>query len=286
MTYRTASLCDFPPETNKTSVAFAQNFTVECLRSDGHSSHKIASNHETILVVPEAAITLVSSEGSIDIPKRSLVIIPDGQYDIVFLTAGRTFALTTGRIKLEQSSTFEQDGSGPAQLDPRVKPIGKPFPKSESADGGIRVYSVDDIPHPSGNPRLKFLQTSTMSINWVEYHGPRDRTKLSPHSHEYFEQGSLAITGDFIHHIRTPWGPNADRWRDDQHITAPSDSLLVIPPELTHTTEGVGNGHSVLVDVFAPPRKDFISKGWMHNAADYIDPSDNVVAADSNGHKA
>jgi hypothetical protein len=113
-----------------------------------------------------------------------------------------------------------------------------------------------------------------MSINWVEYQGARDRTKLSPHSHTDFEQGSLAIAGDYVHHLRTPWGPNADQWCDDQHMEASTDSLLVIPPEIIHTTEGVGDGHSVLVDVFAPPRVDFIAKGWMHNAADYIDPSD------------
>lgn len=273
MTYRAASLSYFSPETNKSTVACGQNFTVECIRSDGHSTHKVFSSHETILVVPETAIILEFSEDSIAIPKRTLVIIPKGQYDISFVNEGRIFALTTGRIEVEQSSAFELDGSEPPSLDPRVTPIGKPFEKAAGRDEGVRVYSVDDIPHPPGNPRLKFLQSATMSINWVEYQGARDRTKLSPHSHENFEQGSLAIAGDFIHHIRTPWGPNADSWRDDQHIEASADSLLVIRPELIHTTEGVGGGHSILVDVFAPPRKDFIAKGWMHNAGDYIDPS-------------
>ena len=71
-------------------------------------------------------------------------------------------------------------------------------------------------------------------------------------------------------HIRTPWGSDANQWRDDEHIEASADSLLIIPPELLHTTEGVGVGRHILIDVFAPPRDDFIAKGWVHNAGDYV----------------
>jgi len=279
MSYRAASLSHFSSEENQSSFASGQNFSVECLRSDVSSSHKIESTHESILVVPDVAITLVFKDGTIEIPQRALVILPKGLYEISFDAKGRVFALTTGRVDLKQSHAQSQNDSEHAQSDPRVKPIGHPFGQSENGENGIRIYAVDDIPHPVGNPRLKFFQTSTMSINWVEYHGSRDRTKLSPHSHEDFEQGSLAISGDFIHHLRTPWGPNADDWRDDKHMAAPPDSLLVTPPEIIHTTEGIGDGHSILIDVFAPPRRDFIAKGWMHNAADYVDPED----AASNG---
>ena len=279
MSYRAASLSHFSSEENQSSFASGQNFSVECLRSDVSSSHKIESIHESILVVPDVAITLVFKDGTIEIPQRALVILPKGLYEISFDAKGRVFALTTGRVDLKQSHAQSQNDSEHAQSDPRVKPIGHPFGQSENGENGIRIYAVDDIPHPVGNPRLKFFQTSTMSINWVEYHGSRDRTKLSPHSHEDFEQGSLAISGDFIHHLRTPWGPNADDWRDYKHMAAPPDSLLVTPPEIIHTTEGIGVGHSILIDVFAPPRRDFIAKGWMHNAADYVDPED----AASNG---
>jgi hypothetical protein len=274
MSYRAACLNHFSVEENQSSFVSGQNFSVECLRSDGSSSHKIESTHESILVVSDVAITLIFKDGSTHIPQRSLVIIPEGQYEISFSAKGRVFALTTGRVDLKQLLDQSQNDSEHAQSDPRVKPIGQPFGQSENAKKGIRVYAVDDIPHPVGNPRLKFFQTSTMSINWVEYHGPRARTKLSPHSHEDFEQGSLAISGAFIHHLRTPWGPNADDWREDQHLAAPPDSLLVTPPEIIHTTEGTDHGHSTLIDVFAPPRRDFIAKGWMHNAADYVDPED------------
>ena len=129
---------------------------------------------------------------------------------------------------------------------------------------------MDEVSAPADNPRLKFLQTQTLSINWVEYQGPRNRAALSPHAHSDFEQGSLALAGNFVHHLRAPWGPDANAWQDDRHEAMGSPSLLVVPVELIHTSEGVGPGHHLLIDIFCPPRADFIAKGWMANASDYI----------------
>jgi hypothetical protein len=36
-----------------------------------------------------------------------------------------------------------------------------------------------------------------------------------------------------------------------------------------HTTRAVGAGPHTLVDVFAPPREDFLARGWVLNAGDY-----------------
>ena len=49
--------------------------------------------------------------------------------------------------------------------------------------------------------------------------------------------------------------------------------MLVIPGELVHTTEGVGSERHLLIDVFAPPRRDFIGKGWVANSKDYEAPA-------------
>lgn len=131
------------------------------------------------------------------------------------------------------------------------------------------LYDMDTLQPPADNPRLKMLQSDAMSINWVRYEGPRDRRQLSPHAHADFSQGGLALEGDFVHHLRTPWGKNADDWREDVHLAAASPSLVVIPPTVEHTTEGTGDGWHLLIDLFNPPRTDFIAKGWMLNAGDY-----------------
>jgi hypothetical protein len=111
-----------------------------------------------------------------------------------------------------------------------------------------------------------------MSLNWVDYDGPRDRKSLSPHFHEDFEQASLAAAGNFVHHLRVTWGSDADEWRDDVHMGARSPSILIIPPGLIHTSEGVGPGRHLLIDLFTPPRRDFIARKWMLNSSEYLDP--------------
>jgi hypothetical protein len=168
-----------------------------------------------------------------------------------------------GRVVLNQATY--------ARPDARVAPVGKPYRRLK-APGRIEVIALDAVAAPADNPRLKMLQSATLSINWVEYAGPRDRTALSPHSHADFEQISLAAAGDFVHHFRVNWSKNANAWRDDVHARVPSPSVAVIPVHLVHTTEGVGPERHVLVDVFAPPRRDFIAKGWVANARDYAPP--------------
>lgn len=265
MSLRPASLSYFTPTGR--SVIRGQNFTVDCLRGSIGSTFDFASTDETILICAENGAVMIMDGKEIDIPARSLVIAPSGTMALIVPDGGCVFALTTGRSdpapgEVVNAALYEQP-------DGRVAPVGAPMSAAGGNGKSVRIFPVDDIPFPKGNPRLKFLQSATMSINWVEYEGARDRTKLSPHAHSDFEQGSLAIAGRFVHHIRTPWGSDATTWRDDDHIGAGANSMLIIPPELIHTTEGEGAGRHILIDVFAPARADFIDKGWVHNSADY-----------------
>ncbi len=106
---------------------------------------------------------------------------------------------------------------------------------------------------------------------------PRDPTKLSPHHHDDFEQVSLQVAGDYVHHMRVPWTPDGSTWRDDEHHHCTAPAVVVIPPPLIHTSQSVGAMRHWLIDVFAPPRVDFSQRpGWVLNADEYPMPSATV----------
>jgi quercetin dioxygenase-like cupin family protein len=103
--------------------------------------------------------------------------------------------------------------------------------------------------------------------------GPRDPDALSPHSHEDFEQLSLVTTGDFIHHIRTPWTTRSTDWVDDVHWRTSAPSVAIIPPPTVHTSQATSEGMNTIVDIFSPPRRDFSERpGWVLNSDDYPAP--------------
>jgi len=248
----------------------SQNFIVQRVACDAPKRpFPVQSPHELLLLLPAtgAAVRPVDSNvNAVEAPAHSLCILPAGRYDITLDGPGNCCVLASARPDLDASDMI--NAAAYADPDPRIAPVGTPY-RRLTRQGEIIVMPISDIPHPVDNQRLKFIQTDTMSINWVEYEGPRSRTELSPHSHADLEQGSLAILGNYIHHLRVEWGRNADLWQDDEHLAAPAPSLLVVPVNLIHTTEGVGEDRHILVDVFAPPRADFIAKGWMCNADDY-----------------
>lgn len=251
-----------------------QNFIVERVASAGRP-FTVDSASELLVILPDAPAMIAHA------PSGTVVARGDGQGSVCILAAG-IYAITVADggtcavIASNRGDVGEGDVlNAKAYLapDPRIVPTGRPFLRRPDVPE-VRVYEMAAVAAPPDNPRLKMLQTETLSINWVAYHGERDRTALSPHSHADFEQGSLALAGDYVHHLRVPWGRNANLWRPDEHLAAPSPSLAVIPVDLVHTTEGVGGGHHLLIDIFSPPREDFIARGWVHNAGDYVSVRD------------
>jgi mannose-6-phosphate isomerase-like protein (cupin superfamily) len=118
-----------------------------------------------------------------------------------------------------------------------------------------------------------FRSTNLMVNVMTRRGGPRDPKKLSPHSHEDFEQASLVLEGDYMHHLRLPWTPDPTTWRAGEHVTIGAPSITVIPAKVVHTSNNVGPARSWLLDIFAPPRVDFSKKpGMVINAADYPMP--------------
>lgn len=270
----TVTLLNGTPGVSGVTVARARgaNFLVEWIDASAGATHRSQSAAETILLLDGNGARISAGGETAIAPAHSVCVLPAGPVDLSFDAGGAAIILRTDGF--EAGSLNAADYAEPHA---RVAPIGNPYRRI----GGprIQVIAVNDIKAPAAKPRLRIVQSETMSISWIEYTGLRDRTKLTPHNHDDFEQGSLAITGNFTHHIRAPWGANANLWLNDAHLEAPARSLTMIPPPLIHTTEGRGEDRHVLIDVFAPVRHDFFNAGWISNGEFYAPPEGAAHAA-------
>src|SRR5690606_1744787 len=123
----------------------------------------------------------------------------------------------------------------------------------------VRVYDLSG-PAPS-NPGFRVFRSTNFMVNIFQpSDGPRDPDKLSPHSHDDFEQCSFVMAGEFIHHLRWPWTTSRSAWREDEHELCASPSVTVIPAQAVHTSQGIGSDHNQMLDIFSPPRADFSAK--------------------------
>lgn len=223
----------------------------------------VASADETILLLTAVAATIDGTAPACAAPARSVCILPPGRHLVRRAAPGPCVVLRGDPDAVTEPIADDATGRRDPWL---VLPV--PHRRLRAA-GQVVVHAVDELPVTGSGSRMRMLQSSRLSLNWVEYDGPRDRSALSPHAHRDFEQGSLALQGRFVHHLRVPWGPDAGQWREDEHLEAGSPSLLVIPAGTEHTTEGVGEEPHLLIDLFSPPRADFIARGMVANSADY-----------------
>jgi hypothetical protein len=227
----------------------------------------VESPEEYFLLLPDVAADLVWSGGHMRAGPRTVVVMPAGHTAVTMSQPGRAIRLFAPEPAEFASIPVHGDG----HATPQVQDLDPRFRRRDRDRAGPMVYELDALPNSPGMPRARLFQSATMSINWVEYMGPRDRSRLSPHAHADFQQGSLALHGTFVHHLRTPWSPDAQTWREDIHERCGAGSIALIPPTIVHTTEGVGDMPHALIDIFAPPRRDFIAKGQVLNARDYSD---------------
>lgn len=262
------------------SLARARHFWVEWIEFAGGTESVVrGSAAESLVIVAAGPLHLLESAPAstaapvTTVPADSVAIVPAGTWCLqggpgtrcALIAAHRDDRGTRQALNAQAYDDVTGDQPTPPPSYRRLRPLTAP-----------QVLAFSAIKASPEKPRLKMLQTETLSINIVDYLGPRDRAALSPHSHADFEQGSLAIHGDFVHHLRTPWGGDANLWREDEHLPAPSPSLVVVPTHVVHTTEGTGEGRHLLIDIFSPPRHDFIASRWVFNSDDY-----RAVAADA-----
>jgi hypothetical protein len=229
---------------------------------------------EWMLLLPGAQTTArITAAGEVtNAEGYCLAVIPPGDSEVDIAGHGQVVQIFTSNAAdlcalAINARSYDDEHPGVAPL--------QPWP---AATGGARtrVYSLD-VAKAEG--RLgRIWRCSTLMVNMsFPIEGPRDETKLSPHSHADFEQGSLVVAGEYIHHIRWPWTPDRRTWRNDEHETCGSPSLTVIPPPTVHTSQAIGPSTNHLIDIFAPPRRDFSDRpGWVLNALDYPAPTDDA----------
>ncbi len=209
-----------------------------------------------------------AGDQSVDSDGDTLAILPPGASRVVARNDGMIYRVFTRRaqdwLDVAPNAAEYEDGA------PQVAPL---VDWPEPVDGyRLRVYPLADYSR-QGVPGVfgRIFRTRCLMINPFDVSPrPRDITKLSPHAHDDFEQGSLIIQGEFVHHLRYPWGPDMSAWREDEHVPVGSPSLIVIPPRSIHTSQSVGDGPFQIVDIFSPPREDFSSKpNLVCNADEY-----------------
>ena len=256
----------------KTWSVRGQNFVLLHTQAEGELLlERRGQPDEYVLLMPDEATTAVVEAGgeSRTIDGHSLTFLPPGDSSVRLSGGGhvvRLFTSAAGDL-LEQAS----NAALYATANPAIPPLASwPAP----VDGyRIRSYSLAVQPEPGRFGRI--FRGSTFMVNYLEpKDGPRDPSLLSPHEHSDFEQCSVALSGEYIHHLRWPWTTDKAQWRDDNHETCASPSVAVIPPQVIHTSQAIGAGINQLVDIFCPPRADFSAKpGWVLNAEDYPIPA-------------
>ncbi|RDI17762.1 hypothetical protein DFR41_11689 [Pseudacidovorax intermedius] len=224
---------------------------------------------EYFVFLPDAGATIHAGDASIEAGAESVTIVPPGDSRVVMKAAGQVV-----RVFSHQAADLlavAGNAADYAQPTPEVAPL---VPWPTPADG-FRLRHYPLVQHTQADSNMRIFRSTNLMVNVMTPRMvARDVRKLSPHSHADFEQGSLAIRGDWVHHMRYPWTPDMNDWREDEAIRVGSPSLTVIPPKVIHTSRNTNDGGAWLLDIFAPPRMDFAGKpGKVANEHDYPLPT-------------
>lgn len=249
------------------------NFVVVATRAAaGAVLERTDQADEYMVLLPEdVGATLSAGDGLVVSPGDSLTIMPPGASRVVVATPGFVYRIFS---HLARDLADQADNAGTYDDVSELAPL-VPWPEPV---GGFRLRHYRLADHVrTGSPVRLFRSTNLMVNVFVPTTTPRDVRKLSPHSHDDFEQGSLTLSGHYVHHLRWPWTPDMTTWRDDAHVEVKSPSLIVMPANVIHTSQTLPGERIRLVDIFCPPRADFSLKpGLVCNADEYPLPPELV----------
>ncbi|WP_296604337.1 hypothetical protein [Nocardioides sp.] len=225
---------------------------------------------EYVVILPfdSCSVEVRAGDEAEKVTGRAVVMVPPGHSTITAVEECTVVRLVSAR----STDLIGRAGNAEAYRVPH--PNVAPFAAWPDPPEGyrIRAYRLDDLTVTQDQVRPgQLLRCSTFMVNFLSPRiGPRDPDSLSPHHHDDFEQCSLAVEGEYVHHLRTPWSKSRREWREDEHVRCGSPSVAVIPPPMIHTSEAVGAGVNQLIDIFCPPRLDFsLTPGRVLNEATY-----------------
>ncbi|WP_066267514.1 hypothetical protein [Hydrogenophaga palleronii] len=257
-------------------VTRGTNFVVVVSRVSPGDTLQRDNVDEYVLIVPETpglSIEVQAGAESVQAAADSLTIVPPGPSRLRVSGSGliaRVFSsdVTDLLALADNRATYATPNPDAAPLVAWPEPV-----------GGYKLRHYRLAEHTTEGSQMRIFRTRKLMVNpLLKRTVARDVRKLSPHSHADFEQGSLALDGTYVHHLRYPWGPDMTLWHDDQAEQMGSPSLLVVPPKVIHTSRNI-DAPGVLVDIFAPPRWDFSRKGVVCNGDEYPMPPEPTAAA-------
>lgn len=225
---------------------------------------------ESMVLLPDTGALVESGSGRAEVAADSVVILPPGPVRIVAQGEGTVVRVCSHQAAMLMAQAGNRDDFAAAR--PEVAPL-RPWPAPP--DGfRMRVYHLPSM--TAANDRMRIFRSTNLMVNvFTETFAPRDVHSLSPHHHDDLEQATLCVRGQFVHHLRTPWTPDMDQWRDDVHAEVGSPSVTLIPAGIVHTSRSTtSEGGALLIDVFGPPRADFaLHPEWCRNGGEYPLPA-------------
>jgi len=272
--YRETPLTDVD-EGAETWIARGANFVSVVTDAGAGTVLARSDNPDEYMVVTQAVgATIAAGDETIDVEPESLVIVPPGPSSVTLAGEGLIVRVFSNRAadlaaRASNAGEYADHPADVAPLEPWPEPVG---------GYRLRRYRLADHVREGTNMRV-FRSTNLMLNVMTPREVPRETSKLSPHSHEDFEQGSLAVGGAYVHHLRYPWTKDMAEWREDEAVEMASPSVLIIPPNVIHTSRNIGPDAGRLIDIFAPPRIDFsLREGVVVNAEQYPMPASSAPA--------
>lgn len=268
--YAEAPLTDIDPGA-KTWIARGANFVIVVSEAEAGAVLARADNPDEYMVLTTGPAVRIEAGGeTVEAARETLTIVPPGASSVTAPEAGQVVRIFTSRAA--DLAARAGNAAACAEPTPDVAPL-VPWPEPV---GGYRLRNYVLADHVREGTNMRVFRSTNLMVNVMTPRNvPRDTSALSPHSHTDFEQGSLAVGGTYIHHLRYPWTKDMGQWREDQAVELGSPSVLVIPPNVIHTSRNVGPEPGRLIDVFAPPRMDFSKReGLVANADEYPMPGE------------